>query len=122
MSNEQGVMSSEEADHVSPGEVTPTLGKGTLGTWRAHRQQLWSPSGHRTGHKPLPRGGSRLWANHGVRVNANQRLSLGEEGKAYGGKPRLQTGPGEIPPSGIIGASENVTLVEMCSHLATERV
>jgi hypothetical protein len=37
-------------------------------------------------------------------------------------KPRLQTGPGEIPPSGIIGgASENVTLVEMCSHLATER-
>src|SRR6266851_10387683 len=27
-------MSSEEADHVSPREVTPTLGKGTLGTWR----------------------------------------------------------------------------------------
>src|SRR2546422_906710 len=27
-------MSSEEADHVSPREVTPILGKGTLGTWR----------------------------------------------------------------------------------------
>ena len=27
-------MSSEEADHVSPWEVTPTVGKGTLGTWR----------------------------------------------------------------------------------------
>ena len=38
---------------------------------------------------------TRLWANHGVRVYANQRLSLGEEGKAYGGKPRLQTGPGK---------------------------
>ena len=38
---------------------------------------------------------TRLWANHGVRVYVNQRLSLGEEGKAYGGKPRLQTGPGK---------------------------
>ena len=27
-------MSSEEADQVSPWEVTPTVGKGTLGTWR----------------------------------------------------------------------------------------
>jgi hypothetical protein len=32
---------------------------------------------------------TRLWANHGVRVYANQRLSLDEEGKAYGRKPRL---------------------------------
>src|SRR5215472_18094626 len=34
MSEERGVMSSEEADHVSPWEVTPTVGEGTLGTWR----------------------------------------------------------------------------------------
>jgi len=32
MSRERGVISSEEADHVSPWEVTPTVGKGTLGT------------------------------------------------------------------------------------------
>ena len=36
MSWERGVMSSEEADHASPWEVTPTMGKGTLGTWRFH--------------------------------------------------------------------------------------
>jgi hypothetical protein len=49
-------------------------------------------------------------------------LSLGEEGKAYGGKAKTSNRTGEIPPSGIIGgASENATLVEMCSHLATER-
>jgi hypothetical protein len=55
-------------------------------------------------------------------VYANQRLSFGEEGKAYGGKAKTSNRTGEIPPSGIIrGASENVTLVEMCTHLATER-
>ena len=46
---------------------------------------------------------TRLWANHGVRVYANQRLSLGEEGKAYGRKAKTSNRPGEIPPSGIIG-------------------
>jgi hypothetical protein len=46
---------------------------------------------------------TRLWANHGVRVYANQRLSLGEEGKAYRGKAKTSNRTGEIPPSGIIG-------------------
>ena len=55
-------------------------------------------------------------------MDANQRLSHDEEGKAYGRKAKTSNRTGEIPPSGIIGgASENVTLVEMCSHLATER-
>jgi hypothetical protein len=49
-------------------------------------------------------------------------LSHDEEGKAYGRKAKTSNRTGETPPSGIIGgASENVTLVEMCSHLATER-
>ena len=52
---------------------------------------------------------------------ANQRLSLGEEGKAYGRKPRLQPDRGNPAVRHYRGASENVTLVEMCSHLATER-
>ena len=47
---------------------------------------------------------TRLWANHGVRVYANQRLSLGKEGKAYGGKAKTSNRTGEIPPSGIIGS------------------
>jgi hypothetical protein len=46
---------------------------------------------------------TRLWANHGVRVYANQRLSLGEEGKAYRRKTKTSNRTGEIPPSGIIG-------------------
>jgi hypothetical protein len=46
---------------------------------------------------------TRLWANCGVRVYANQRLSFGEEGKAYGGKAKTSNRTGEIPPSGIIG-------------------
>src|SRR5215469_15149224 len=46
---------------------------------------------------------TRLWANHGVRVYANQRLNLGEEGKAYGRKAKTSNRTGEIPPSGIIG-------------------
>ena len=46
---------------------------------------------------------TRLWANHGVRVYANQRLSLGKEGKAYGGQAKTSNRTGEIPPSGIIG-------------------
>jgi len=43
---------------------------------------------------------TRLWANHGIRVDANQRLSLDEEGKAYGGKAKTSNRTGEIPPSG----------------------
>ena len=39
MSEEGGVMSSEEAENVSPIEVTPRLGKGTLDTWRFRHQR-----------------------------------------------------------------------------------
>jgi hypothetical protein len=49
---------------------------------------------------------ARLWANHGVRVYANQRLGLDEEGKANGGKAKTSNRTGEIPPSGIIGGPQ----------------
>jgi hypothetical protein len=42
-------MSSQEAVHVSLMEVTPTSGKGTLGTWRFHFQR-----GGRTQSRPEP--------------------------------------------------------------------
>jgi hypothetical protein len=38
MSNDRGVMSSQEPMQDSPVAVTPELGKGTLDTWRFHRQ------------------------------------------------------------------------------------
>jgi len=102
MSRERGVMSSEEADHVSPWEVTPTVGKGTLGTWR-FPTSAWVAGLIKPVQSPDAVLETRLWANHGVRVYANQRLSLGEEGKAYGGKVKTSNRTGEIPPSGIIG-------------------
>jgi hypothetical protein len=102
MSWERGVTSSEEADHVSPWEVTPTVGKGTLGTWRCPTS-AWVAGLIKPVQWPDAVLETRLWANHGVRVYANQRLSLGEEGKAYGGKAKTSNRTGEIPPSGIIG-------------------
>ena len=40
-SDDGGVMPSEEAEHVSPMEVTPRWGKATLDTWRFLRQGGW---------------------------------------------------------------------------------
>jgi hypothetical protein len=37
-------MLSKETVHVSPVEVIPTLGKGTLGTWWFRRSTRWSDS------------------------------------------------------------------------------
>jgi hypothetical protein len=114
-------MSSEEADHVSPWEVTPTVGKGTLGTWR-FPTSAWVAGLIKPVQSPDAVLETRLWANHGVRVYANQRLSLGEEGKAYGGKAKTSNRTGEIPPSGIIGgATGNVAMVGMRTRLAIER-
>ena len=53
-------MPSEETVHVSPMEVTPTLGKGTLGTRSFHRSQA---AGHSAGKKPYAGDGTRPWAN-----------------------------------------------------------
>jgi len=55
-------------------------------------------------------------------VYANQRLSLGEEGKAYGGKAKTSNRTGEIPPSGIIGGPrETSPWLGMRTRLAIER-
>ena len=53
-------MPSQETVHVSPMEVTPTLGKGTLGTRSFHRSV-----GSRTQRrrKPYAGDGTRPWAN-----------------------------------------------------------
>ena len=53
-------MPSQETVHVSPMEVTPTLGKGTLGTRSSHRSQV---AGHSAGKKPCAGDGTRPWAN-----------------------------------------------------------
>ena len=92
-------MSSQETDHVSPTEVTPELGKEALGTWRPPR-----PYGGRldkTGATPRPvrRRGWRQTRMAGVYTD--QRLNLSKLGKAFGRKPRFQTGPGKSGRPGL---------------------
>src|SRR6516225_12480004 len=94
-------MSSEEAEHVSPWEVTPTVGKDS--GYLAVFTSAWVAGLIKPVQSPDAVLETRRWANHGVRVYANQRLSLGEERKAYGGKAKTSNRTGEIPPSGIIG-------------------
>jgi hypothetical protein len=58
-------MSLEETVHVSLMKVTPTAGKGTLGTWwflRQVRARL-DKTEHST-IQPQPGLGTKLWANH----------------------------------------------------------
>ena len=114
-------MSSEEADHVSPWEVTPTVGKGTLGTWR-FPTSAWVAGLIKPVQSPDAVLETRLWANHGVRVYANQRLSLGEEGKAYGGKAKdFKPDRGNPAVRHYRGATGNVAMVGMRTRLAIER-
>jgi hypothetical protein len=57
-SKDRGVTSSQETDHVSLTEVTPTSGKGALGAWRSLRQARARLD--KTGHtKPEPGAGTK---------------------------------------------------------------
>jgi len=76
-------MSSEEAVHVSLMEVTPTSGKGTLGTWwflRQARARL-DKTEHQTAARARDGARSKLFED-GAYVH--QRLNLGTKGKAHG--------------------------------------
>jgi len=77
-------MSSEETVHVSLMEVTPTSGKGTLGTWRFLRQTcglgLIKPS-ISTAARARDEVTSKLF-DDGAYVH--QRLNLGTKRKAHG--------------------------------------
>jgi hypothetical protein len=55
-------MLSEETVHVSPVEVIPTLGKGTLGTWRFCRSV--GVVGLRAANEPRVWDGTKHWVNH----------------------------------------------------------
>ena len=63
-------MPSEETVHVSPMEVTPTLGKGTLGTRSFHRSQV---AGHSAGEsltRERELGPGQTSSSRGVRESA----------------------------------------------------
>ena len=76
-------MSSEEAVHVRLMEVTPTSGKGTLGTWWFLRQaRAWlDKTEHSTVAKARDEAMSKLFEDGAY---AHQRLNHGTKGKAHG--------------------------------------
>ena len=81
MSYDWGVMSSQEAVHVSLMAVTPTSGKGTLGTWWFHCQR-----GGRTQSRHKPTYEVELSCEQTIRggAYANLRLNFVANGKAHG--------------------------------------
>ena len=94
-------MPSEEMVHVSPMEVTPTLGKGAQDTWRFPRS-VWvagliKPAQRRCW--PRRRGWGQTRKGQGrIRTSVLTSPSLG---KAHGRKPRFQTGPGKSGRPGL---------------------
>jgi hypothetical protein len=93
-------MSSQESVHDSPATVTPEQGKGTLDTWRFHRQRGGRTQCRHQAAHVVERGCGQTT---GEGVYANQRFSLTEGGKAYGRKAKVSNRTWEIRPSGIIG-------------------
>jgi len=54
-------MSSEEMEGASP--QWGSHSHWAKGLWALGGLTVSTEVGHRTGHKPMPRGGSRLWTN-----------------------------------------------------------
>ena len=108
-SDDRGVMSSQEAVHVSLMEVVPTSGKGTLGTWWCHRQR-----GGRTQSRPQPTHAMALAESKPFAAGAyaNQRLNLAVNGKAHGRNAKASNRTWETRPSGIIGGVVRKNLVQ----------
>jgi len=93
-------MLSEEAVHVSPMEVMPILGKGTLGTWwfcRSAGRSDSAPTMSLTCEMEL---GLRQTTEVGA--YANQRLNLTKLGRPKE-EARTPNRTWEIRPYGIIG-------------------
>jgi hypothetical protein len=85
-------MSSQESVHDSPATVTPELGKGTLDTWRFHRQRGGRTQCRHQAAHVVERGCGQTTEGG---VYANQRFSLTEVGRPMEERPRFQTGPGK---------------------------
>ena len=87
-------MSSQETAYTSPQwRVIPTLGKGTLGTWRFHLEQRGGQTqSWRKADAAMERGYGQTAE---VGASANQRLNPAKLGRPMEERPGLQTGPGK---------------------------
>jgi hypothetical protein len=104
-------------------EVTPTLRKGTLGTWWFHCST--GLVGHSADNEPYVGDvgdGTRLWANHGSWGVCESALEPHQTGKAQGRKTKTPNRTlGNPAVRDYRGASGNVVMAEMGTHPATER-
>jgi len=104
-------MPSEEAEHVSPMEVTPRLGKATLDTWRFLRQGVAGLI------KPAQRSG---WPRDEAAgkpgragAYANQRFNLSHLGRPTEESQGFKLDLGNPAVQDYRGASGNVAMVEL---------
>src|SRR5215831_18357399 len=105
MSDDGGVMSSQETDHVSPTEVTPELGKGALGHLAAFSVCLGGRL-DKTGTHATDRSRGEAVGKPGVAgVYTNQRLNLSKpwEGLRRTGQG-LEPDPGNLAVRDFRGA------------------
>ena len=86
-------MPSEVVLNITLTRVTPGTGEGALGKWRApnRKHRLDSDPGSGDNLTGCRAGGITMLP----RVDAGERLSLGQPGKALQGKPLLPTGLGK---------------------------
>src|SRR5271169_5534051 len=113
-------MSSQEAVHVSLIKVTPRSGKETLGTWWCHRQR-----GGRTQSRHTPTHEMGLSREQTIRRRGVCEPALEPHCEREGSRTRYQDFKPDLGNSAVRhyrGASENVAMVELRTHLATERV
>lgn len=114
MSEDEGVMSSQETDHVSPTEVTPESAKGALRTWRP------SPSVYAAGLiKPAltqltAREGEAVRKPSEAGVYTNQRLNFSEpwQGARRTGQD-LEPAPGNLAVRDFRGRRETYAMVRL---------
>jgi hypothetical protein len=112
-------MSSQEAVHVSRMEVTPTSGKGTLGTWWFHLQR-----GGRTQSRHKPTYETELSREQTIGSRGVCEPALEPRCKWEGSRTRCQDFKPDLGNSAVRhyrGASENVAMVEMRTQLTIER-
>src|SRR5215471_2111911 len=122
MSEDGGVMSSQETDHVSPTEVTPELGKGALDTWRPSRS-VSAAGFDKTGTHATDGSLGEAVGKPGVaREYTNQRLNHSE---LWEGSRRtcqgLKPDPGNLAVRHFRGASRTLRHGETVNPPAIER-
>jgi hypothetical protein len=104
-------MSSQEAVHVSRMEVTPTSGKGTLGTWWFHGQR-----GGRTQSRPEPTHEMELGCEQTIRSRGVCEPALEPRCEWEGSRTSNQDFKPDLGNSAVRhyrGASGNVAMAEL---------